>query len=207
MKTFNILLTSGGFNDLYNEVSKANIELFTEVAKGKKVMILANAAPEGTGNFPARERVKQNFLKIGATQVDITEIADSNIHTLMEYDVIYGIGGDPYYLIELVNTTNFKDVFIKFLNRGLYIGESAGSMILCDDLEWAYVVKKGTKPKYDITLETYKGLGITEYRIFPHWNKVSDIVKEKVTNYEKDNSTTITKLNDGDIIEVFYKQH
>lgn len=207
MKTFNILLTSGGFNDLYNEVSKANIELFTEVAKGKKVMILANAAPEGTGNFPARERVKQNFLKIGATQVDITEIADSNIHTLIEYDVIYGIGGDPYYLIELVNTTNFKDVFIKFLNRGLYIGESAGSMILCDDLEWAYIVKKGTKPKYDITLETYKGLGITEYRIFPHWNKVSDIVKEKVTNYEKDNSTTITKLNDGDIIEVFYKQH
>ncbi len=207
MKTFNILLTSGGFNDLYNEVSEANIELFTEVAKGKKVMILANAAPEGTGNFPARERVKQNFLKIGATQVDIAEIMDSNIQTLMDYDVIYGIGGDPYFLIELVNNTEFKDVFIKFLNKGVYIGESAGSMILSDDLEWAYIVKKGTKPKYDIKLETYKGLGITEHRVFPHWNRVSEIVKEKVTNYEKDNSTTITKLNDGVIIEVFYKQH
>lgn len=203
-RTFNIVLTSSGFNDLFNEVSTENIELFTNIAKNKKVMILANAAPKESGNYPAREKVRQNFFNVGAKQVDIIEIIDSNIQIILDYDVIYGIGGDPSYLIGLVNNTRFKEVLIKFLKTGVYIGESAGSMILCDDLEWAYVVKKGTKPKYDIKLETYKGLGLTDYKIFPHWNKVSETLKEKVTKYEKDNSTTITKLNDGDIIEVFY---
>lgn len=204
MDKFNIVLTSSGFNDLYNFVSKQNKDFLHSITKNKKVMVLSNAAPEGTGNFIARECVRKNFVGVGAKQVDIIDISDANLSQILDYDIIYVLGGDPFYLIELNKNPKFKETIVKLLKTGIYIGESAGSMILCDDLEWAYIVKKGTKPKYDIKLKTYKGLGLTKYKIFPHWNKVSDSVKTKTINFEKDKLIEITKLNDGDIIKIKY---
>lgn len=200
MQDSNIILTSGGFNDLFNFVSEDNVKLFKKISNGKKVLIISNAAPEGTGNYPSIEKIKQNFLSIGAVRVDSAEITNSNTQVLMDYDVIYGAGGDPFYLIELVNKTNFKEHLLKFLENGIYIGESAGSIILCENLEWLYTLKKGTKPKYDIKLETYRGLGITGYKVFPHWNKSSEEMKEKTDRYEEENDTEISRLSDGEVI-------
>lgn len=204
MENFNIVITSAGFNDLFNFVSTEIIELFRALSVRKKVLIISNAAPEGTGNFPSLAKIRENFLNVGAVKVDIIDINDSNTQILADYEVIYGAGGDPYHLIELANRTNFKKHLVKFLETGVYIGESAGSMILCDDLKWAYIVKKGTKPKYDVKLETYQGLGLTDHKIFPHWGKVSDEVKDKVMQYENQHSIKITRLNDGEIMKIQY---
>ncbi len=95
---------------------------------------------------------------------------------------------------------------MQFLKNGVYIGESAGSMILCEDLKWAYTVKKGTKPKYDVELDTYAGLGLTNYKVFPHWNKVEDAVKAKAQTYERENNVEFTKLNDGEFITDIYEK-
>jgi len=196
----NIILTSGGFNDAHNFVSNESKALFKRITQGKNVMILANAAPEGTGNFDARENVKKNFLQVGATKVDIVDLKEENMHTMLDYDVIYGLGGDPLFLIELSKNPMFRNTLISFLERGIYIGESAGSTILCADLEWLYLLKKGTKPKYDIQLDTYEGLNLTKYKIFPHWDKVSDDLKKKVQKYEEETGIEITKLNNGEFI-------
>lgn len=201
---YNVILTSSGFNDINNYVSDEMKQIFSKIANGKKVMILANAAPENSGNYIARENVKNNFLSVGSTKVDIIDIDNSNIQILDDYDIIYGLGEDLTHLIELNRTTKIKEELIKFLRHGIYIGESAGSMILCDDLKWAYVIKKGTKPKYDVELETYAGLNLTDYKILPHANKLSDSVKEKTINYEKENNTIITELNDGEYILTKY---
>ena len=201
-KEFNIVLTSSGFNDINNFVSEEIKSLFRQIAFNKKVMILANAAPKGTGNYIARDNVRDNFMGVGANKVDIIDIDDNNMDTMLDYDVIYGLGGDPTYLIELNRNPRFKETLIKFLENGIYIGESAGSMILCDDLKWAYIVKRGTKPKYDVELETYKGLGLTEYKIFPHWNKVEQSVKQKTLDYENETGIKFTKLNDGEFITI-----
>ena len=37
-------------------------------------MILANAAPIGTGNYMARDNVRDNFMGVGASKVDIIDI-------------------------------------------------------------------------------------------------------------------------------------
>lgn len=57
---------------------------------------------------------------------------------MLDYDVIYGLGGNVTNLIELNRNTNFKEVLIKFLERRIYIGESAGPMILSDNVKWVY---------------------------------------------------------------------
>ena len=53
----NIIVTSGGFNIINNYVSEENIEYFKKISFGKKVLIIANAAPIGSGNYVAREDV------------------------------------------------------------------------------------------------------------------------------------------------------
>lgn len=205
MEKFNILVTSSGFNDINNFVSDEMKKLYKNISKDKKVMILSNAAPEGTGNFIARKNVKENFLSIGAKKTDIIDLDNNNLMTMLEYDIIYVLGGNPTYLIELNKNIKFKEVLLKFLEKGIYIGESAGSMILSDDLKWVYTVKKGTKSKYNIELDTYKGLGIINFNIFPHWNRVDEKLIEKTINYEKENNIKITKLNDGEYINILYK--
>lgn len=195
---FNVVLSSSGFNDINNFVSDESRNLFAQIALDKRVMILANAAPITNGNYIARENVAENFKKIGASQVDIIDLDNSNLDVINNYDVIYGLGGDPTYLIELVNNTNFKKYLLSFLCKGIYIGESVGSMILANDLKWAYEIKKGTKPKYDIILDTYKGLGLTDTIILPHFNKISEEIKDKARKFEQENGISFTRLNDGE---------
>lgn len=200
----NIIVTSGGFNTINNYVSEENIELFKNISNGKKVIVIANAAPEGTGNYVARENVKENFINAGATKVDVVDLNKDNIDVIFDYDIIYGLGGNITNLITLVNETNFKDALLKFLENGIYIDESAGSMILSDDLKYMYDIKRGTKPKYDVVLPTYKGLGLIDIYIYPHYQKANEEMKVKTANYEFANNIKITRLNDGEMISYSY---
>ncbi len=201
---YNMILSSSGYNDINNYVSEEIIELFKSISKNKKIMILANAAPKGTGNYIARGNVKNNFLNIGASTVDIVDIDESNIHSILDYDIIYGLGGNPTHLIEINNKLPLKKYLTQFLKRGIYIGESAGSIILCDDLKWVYTIKKGTKAKYDVELDTYKGLNLTTTKVLPHYNKTTEAVKQKTLNYENENNTKIIKLEDGQYLLEHY---
>lgn len=196
----NIIVTSGGFNSINNYVSDENIELFKKISEGKKVIVIANAAPEGSGNYIARENVKENFLKVGAVSCDIVDLDKDNVDTILNYDVIYMLGGNVGKLIELNHNTNIKELIIKFLEKGIYIGESAGSMILSKDVKYIYDLKKGTKPKYSVVYDSYDGFGFIDYYILPHYQKEDEMMDEKVKNYELSNNIKLTKLNDGEII-------
>lgn len=206
-KMDNIIVTSGGFNTVNNYVSEENIEMFKEISKGKKVLIIANAAPEGTGNYIARENVRDNFLNAGAIQADVIDLDESNVDAMLEYDVIYGLGGDITKLIELNANTRFKEVLLKFLEHGIYIGESAGSMILSDDLKYCYDLKRGTKPKYDVVLDSYAGLGLIDIYLYPHFQKASEEMRNKATALEEKDNIKITRLNDGEIITYSYSNN
>lgn len=197
----NIILTANGFNNNGNRSGEIE-KLFKEISKGKKVLLIGNAAK--TTNINSRKDVKENFEKIGAKQVEILDIEQSNLEKILEYDIIYVIGGDPGELIELNNTTKFKDYIVKFLQKGIYIGESAGSIIMGEDCKWVYDIKKGTKPKYDKVFKTYKGLGLTNLRIYPHYDEADEYLKEKIEKYEKENNIQITKLNNGEFIVLEY---
>ncbi len=196
----NIILTSNGFinsSPRSEEIDK----LFQKIANGKKIMILGNATLGGS-NASQRTEVKKNFENVGANQVDIVDINIENEKRILDYEVIYVMGGDPRYLLEMVSETNVKEILKKFLKSGgIYIGESAGSMILGKNLKWIWEVKKGTKPKYDIELESYDGLGFTEYNIFPHWNATKEEIKRKAIEHKE----KITPLNDGEFIMTEYE--
>ena len=201
----NIIVTSGGFNTINNYVSEENIKLFKELSSNKKVMILANAAPVGSGNFKARQNVKENFTNVGAKQVDIIELDDSNLDLISDYDIIYALGGDITKLIELNKNKKLKENIKQFLKNGIYIGESAGSIFLQKDAKYYYDIKRGTKPKYDAELDTYKCLGLIDIYIYPHFQKANEPMQCKTADYERNHNVEIVKLNDGDIIELEFE--
>lgn len=126
------------------------------------------------------------------------------IESILSYDIIYGLGGNPNHLIELCNNLPLREYMTKFLKKGIYIGESAGTIILCDDLKWLYVIKKGSKPKYDVEFDSYKGLNLSNTKAMPHYNRISESIKNKMDLYEKENNIIITKLNDGDFILEYF---
>ena len=197
----NIILTANGFNNIGKRSEKIE-KLFEEITKGKKVLLIGNAAK--ISNIKSRQDVKDNFEKVGAKQVELLDINQSNLERILDFDVIYGLGGDIGELIQLNNATKFKDYIVEFLKKGIYIGESAGSIIMGKDCKWVYDIKKGTKPKYDKVFKTYKGLGLTNLRIYPHYDEASKELREKIDIYEKENNIQITKLNNGEFIELEY---
>lgn len=199
MKT-KIIVTSSGFNTINNYVSEENIKLFKKISNNKKVMIISNAAPEGTGNFKARENVKENFINAGAIHVDIIDLNNSNLDLILDYNIIYILGGNTTPLIKLNNNPKLKANIMKFLERGIIIGESAGSIFLQKNAKYYYDIKKGTKPKYDVELDTYECLGLIDLFIYPHFQKANETMQQRINEYEKEHNVNITRLNDGDII-------
>lgn len=197
----NIILTANGFNNIGKRSEKIE-KLFEEITKGKKVLLIGNAAK--ISNVKSRKDVKDNFEKVGAKQVELLDINQSNLERILDFDVIYVLGGDIGELIQLNNATKFKDYISEFLKKGIYIGESAGSIIMGKDCKWVYDIKKGTKPKYDKVFKTYKGLGLTNLSIYPHYDEAGKELREKIDKYEKENNIQITKLNNGEFIELEY---
>lgn len=203
-ENINIILTSNGFHNSSrrsNEIDK----LFEEVAKNKKVVIILNAT-KGGSNVQNIEDVKNNFEKVGAELVDLVMLdkEKKNACEIFKYDVIYVMGGDPRILLDDFWDCDFKMYLTKFLEKGIYIGESAGSMVLCDNIKWIWDIKKGTKPKYDILPKTFEGLNLIEEKIYPHYDEISEEQKRKIDAYEKENNCKITRLNDGEFIKKRY---
>ena len=194
---YNLILTANGFNNTSYRSEKIE-KLFEEVARDKKVLLILNATKEGS-NYASREDVKNNFKNVGAKVVDAIEVDSSNVESVLEYDVIYANGGDVACLLEDMQECNFKKYLLEFLNKGIFIGESAGSVVLGKNVKWYFDINKGTKPKYDKILKSWEGMNITEYNIFPHINAKPHMI-EKIIAYEKENNFKITGLEDGDFI-------
>lgn len=203
MKKGQIILTSGGYLD--GQRGEKLDELIEKLSKDKRVLLVDNATITGS-NTKGIPNIVLNFENIGAT-IDVLTLKSENLEAVDQYDVVYITGGDVTPLIDLANNTGFKNKIEQFcLSGGIVIGESAGSIIFGKDSKWYYDVKRGTKPKYDVNLPTYEGLGLTDINIYPHWNRASEEAKQKAKDYEKESGTKITPLNDGEWIAVDLKK-
>lgn len=194
-----LYLTSGGFLD--GQRGPHCDKVINDTCANKRVMFVDNATLTGS-NVKGIENILGNFKSIKAqtTQLSLTK---NNLQEVFNFDALYITGGDCTPLIELANSSNLKEIFLDYLKQGgVIIGESAGSMIFGKDLKWYYDVKKGTKPKYDVILPTYKGLGIADINFFPHWNRASEELRTKTLNYEKEHKIKITRVCDDEFIEI-----
>jgi len=193
----NIIITSNGI--VGTNFSK---EFILKNLRGKTVLIIDNGA-KGTGNEKEISNNVNKFKEYNSSKVDCITLNNKNLDIIFNYNICYFIGGSISNLLDLVQNTNIKEKLNIFLKTGMYIGESAGGIILEKDTKWYFDLKRNpklqkVKPKYNIEFKSYKGFGIIDRKIYPHINR------------EKKGSTVLViksvaeTLNDGEYIDFSY---
>jgi len=81
-------------------------------------------------------------------------------------DIIYVCGGNTFYLLEKTLESGFDKVLRDVLDDKIYIGHSAGSVLLGNS-----VALKSNPPQ--TTLKKFDGLKIVNFTVVPHWGKES----------------------------------
>lgn len=194
-----LYLTSGGYID--GQYGEKMGEIFENVCSNKKVLLIDNATITGS-NTKGPMNIIKNFNNIGA-QVDRITLDSNNFNMIFDYDIVYITGGDCAPLAYLAMYEDIAKAFTKYLTEGgIVFGESAGSIFFGQDFKWYYDVKKGTKPKYDIELPSWSGLGLVDVKLYPHYNKADDNQKNKIDIYCEENNCEILCMKDDDFVVI-----
>ncbi|MEG2801468.1 MAG: Type 1 glutamine amidotransferase-like domain-containing protein [Longicatena sp.] len=148
---------------------------------GNKVCFITTASiPEKVDFFvsagkKALEKLGMEIIELEVLSASTKEINDKIITS----DIIYVSGGNTFFLLDAFRKTGVDKLIIEQIHNGKpYIGESAGSMILSENIEYASLMDS---PKVANGLNgDYHALAITEFSIVPHSNNVpfKNIVKK-----------------------------
>jgi dipeptidase E len=153
------------------------------------------------------QRQTKIFNRFGLL-VELFDIDVRDVKSLDHYDVIFLMGGNPFYLLNVMRRTNCRGLFAEYLTNKIVIGASAGSIVFCNTLDYIYELY----PELNDTelndnnidrLSDFTGLCLTSTCIFPHKsNLISDRIMETLSHYEKRNNTKIIFLEDGQAVFV-----
>ncbi|MFA5163729.1 MAG: Type 1 glutamine amidotransferase-like domain-containing protein [Patescibacteria group bacterium] len=173
-------------------------------AKGKRLLYIYTACELKLGEA-WQKADKDALTKAGFKITDYTlsgktkqEIAKE----IKKVDVIYFTGGNTFYLLQQIQLSQSADLFRKAVKSGkIYISTSAGSIVAGPDI---YPTYKLDNLKQAPKLKGYKGLGLVDFVVFPHWG--SKHFKERYLNHRlAHNYNTKNKLillNDYQYIQV-----
>lgn len=126
---------------------------------------------------------------------------------LEDKDVVFVQGGQCIYMLEQVQKCNFEAVVRRALARGVpYIGESTGAIITGQDVSPYTYLSKDSR-EHPPVLESYRGLGLVNFLIKPHWNrqeKYQSYASNIIENFEKFYaiSEPMIFLNDDQLVYV-----
>ncbi len=157
------LILASEFFDSFHK-TKPIIQHYVE---GKKVLFVPTAAI-GEGFEPAYERTIKPFEECGATveTLNINDVSEKHLREkLTDTAAIYVCGGNTFYLLEKMRACNFKKVLREALAKDLlYVGSSAGSIVLSPDID--FIRPMDSPEKSNITDTT--GLNLINFSFVPH---------------------------------------
>lgn len=159
-----IILTSTGFAN-----KKAQDFLLESIEKrglAKKAAIIATAAEDKEKHKYSKLAYEQ-FEDMGFSEISFFDFERDDIEKLSDIPVIYVCGGDTYRLLNASRKQNFDKFLAEFLdNDGLYVGVSAGALILTPS------IKTGDYKPQDHPDKDLSGFNILPYLIRPHGDKL-----------------------------------
>ena len=167
-----ILITSTGLS-----LPKAQKE-FSSILKSapKKSALIITTAAKNKSRNKYSILAKEQLSSQGIRRIAFFDLEKNKNIDLSDFDIVYVCGGNTFKLMKYVNDSNFNDSLRKFLKRGgLYIGVSAGSIILGPSIEIAGHGKDGDKNT--VNIKNLDGMNILPYSIYPHFkaSKVAEL--------------------------------
>ena len=120
------------------------------------------------------------ILNLGIKKKNITEYHYEENMDFSSYDIIYMIGGNTFYLLKELKEKNLVEKIIQAINNGvIYIGSSAGSIILGKTIETALPYDENW-----VGIEDFTGLNIVDGIIIPHANRKQEFIAEAKEKYK-----------------------
>ena len=174
-----IVLTSCGIinQDLKKEFYKL---LNKEIEKVKVLYITTAIDGEDGSDTSWIEEEFQTILDLGIIKENVKEYKMDYDIDLSLYDMIYMMGGNTFYLLKKIRDTKFDIKLKEAINNGIvYVGSSAGSIILGNTIELALAYDKN-----DVNLTDFIGLKLIDGIIVPHANRKQGFIKEKKEQYK-----------------------
>jgi dipeptidase E len=142
--------------------------IFGDKLKDMNVLYIPTAAyaEEGYEEWlkPELEAVRPQVGKF--TEFDVKNKTNNELEVaLQDIDLLYVTGGNTYYLLEAMNQIGFKETLINFLQKGgVYMGSSAGSIVMCPDIDFVREMDEPDKASLDSTA----GCALVDFAIMPH---------------------------------------
>ena len=189
----NIFLTSCGI--INDEIKNEFYKTITKDIKDLKVLYITTASDgEPDTDTTWMDEEFQTILDLGILKENIIEYKIGNKVNLDEFDVMYMLGGNTFYLMDIIRKTNFDKEIKEFISLDkIYVGSSAGSEILGNSIDIALGYDEN-----NINMTDFTGLKIIDGLIIPHCNRKEEFINK----LKKETNEKLYLLYDGDGISI-----
>jgi dipeptidase E len=149
------------------------------------------------------DSAKEAFDNLGMDifVLDISkESRDDIIKNLKNNDFIYISGGNTFFLLQELKKKSLDKVIIQEVNNGkIYIGESAGSIIMAPNIEYIQLLDNKEKAP---ELDSYQGLNEINFYPVPHLHNdyLGGEVEQIIKKYQ--NRIELLPITDNQVILV-----
>ena len=153
----------------FSEVASLFPKFAGEEIKGKRVTFIPTASlVEEVRFYVDDDRKAFEELGIIVEELEITTASPDKISEILNRnDYIFVSGGNTFYLLQELRRKGADALITEQIRAGkLYIGTSAGSVILCPDIEF---VKEMDYSHAAPELQSFTGLNIVDFYILPHY--------------------------------------
>jgi dipeptidase E len=167
-----LLLTSAGLAN--NSISEALFELVGKKPEETSIVFIPTASnvEKGDKTWLIDDLInlkKQNFKTIEIA--DISAVEEKIWRPkLEEADVLYFEGGNTFHLMEWINKSGLANILPELLKNKVYVGVSAGSMVVSNNL-----LLNISQVLYTEDLDKTKnmaGLNFVDFYLLPHLNSI-----------------------------------
>ena len=169
MKSMRLILTSTGFST--REIVDRCVELVGKPRNAIKVAVINEAYVEIHGDhgwlLDDLNRIKDNFGYMELVNLQALDIGQIEKRIRLA-DVIFATGGDTDYLMAVFNRTGFGKLLPNLLEGRVYVGSSAGSMVMgkrVDAVAWLQTYGESTTTRYGVS----EWLGLVDLAVHPHF--------------------------------------
>jgi dipeptidase E len=166
----------------FAEVSALFPEFANEDLQGKRVTFIPTASiPESVKFYVGTGKKALEKLGLIVDELEITTATNEEISKkILKNNYIYVTGGNTFFLLQELKRTGADNVITVQINSGkIYIGESAGSMILSPDIEYVQEMDDRRKAKElndNLALSVIKFYPLPHHTNFPFKKAVEKII-------------------------------
>lgn len=203
-----LLLTSAGFTN--DKIVQALADLVILPFTKLNLAFIPTAANVEKGDKSWLIEDLNNCKKLGFPQIDIVDISalppKTIVSRLMESNIIFVGGGNTLHLMNWIKQSGLDNELPKLLETRVYVGLSAGSMIV--GKWWSGILDKEYYDEPD-TEGSYSCLNYVNFHIMPHFGSdmfpkvnqanmkvLADQLQETI--YLLDDNSAV-KVNDGSV--------